>query len=76
MVKLRLKKIGRKRQPCYRIVAIDSRVKRDGRSIEELGFYNPLTNETHLNVERITLRLKHGAQASKTVFNLLRKVAI
>ena len=44
MIKLRLKKYGRKGQPCYRIVAMDSRKKRDGRAIEELGFYNPMTD--------------------------------
>ena len=48
MIKLRLKKYGRKGQPCYRIVAMDSRKKRDGASIEELGFYNPMSDETHL----------------------------
>ena len=48
MIKLRLKKYGRKGQPSYRIVAMDSRTKRDGAAIEELGFYNPMTNETHL----------------------------
>ena len=53
MIKLRLKKYGRKGQPCYRIVAMDSRTKRDGASIEELGFYNPMTDETHLKFQRI-----------------------
>ncbi len=42
MLKLRFKKYGRKGQPCYRIVAMDSRTKRDGRAIEQLGYYNPL----------------------------------
>ena len=53
MIKLRLKKYGRKGQPCYRIVAMDSRTKRDGAAIEELGFYNPMTDETHLKFQRI-----------------------
>ena len=48
MIKLRLTRYGRKQRPCYRIVAMDSRTKRDGASIEELGFYNPMTDETHL----------------------------
>ena len=47
MLKLRLKLIGRRGQPCYRIIVTDSRVKRDGRAIEEVGFYNPITKETH-----------------------------
>jgi|TARA_B110000503_G_scaffold65774_1_gene103274 small subunit ribosomal protein S16 len=76
MIKLRLKKYGRKGQPCYRIVAMDSRTKRDGRSIEELGFYNPITNETHLNFPRIITRLKTGAQPSDTVKNIFSKAKI
>ena len=73
MIKLRLKKYGRKGQPCYRIVAMNSTTKRDGRSIEELGFYNPMTDETHLKFQRIIKRLKEGAQPSETVKNLLIK---
>jgi small subunit ribosomal protein S16 len=73
MIKLRLKKYGRKGQPCYRIVAMDSRTKRDGRSIEELGFYNPMTDETHLNFPRILVRLKQGAQPTETVQNIFIK---
>ena len=76
MIKLRLKKYGRKGQPCYRIVAMDSRVKRDGRSIEELGFYNPMTDETHLKFERIKARLKDGAQPTETVHNIFVKAKI
>jgi len=76
VIKLRLKKFGRKGQPCYRIVAMDSRVKRDGRPIEELGFYNPITDETHLKLERINERLKQGAQTSQTVGNILRKAKV
>lgn len=76
MIKIRLKKYGRKGQPCYRIVAMDSRVKRDGRSIEELGFYNPMTDETHLKFERITVRLQDGAQPTETVKNIFTKAKI
>lgn len=76
MIKIRLKKYGRKGQPCYRIVAMDSRVKRDGRSIEELGFYNPMTDETHLKFERITVRLQAGAQPTETVKNIFTKAKI
>ena len=75
MIKLRLKKYGRKGQPCYRIVAMDSRTKRDGRSIEELGFYNPHTKETNLNVARINVRISQGAQPTPTIQNLLKKVS-
>ena len=76
MIKLRLKKYGRKGQPCYRIVAMDSRVKRDGAAIEELGFYNPMTDETHLKFNNIIKRLKQGAQPTETVRNLFVKAKI
>lgn len=76
MIKIRLKKYGRKRQPCYRIVAMDSRVKRDGRPLEELGFFNPITDETHLKFQRIGERLKDGAKPSQTVRNIFIKAKI
>ena len=76
MIKLRLKKYGRKGQPCYRIVAMDSRSKRDGRAIEELGFYNPMTDETHLNFQRLIVRLKQGAQPTETVRNIFVKAKL
>ena len=76
MIKLRLKKYGRKGQPCYRIVAMDSRTKRDGASIEELGFYNPITKKFKINVNRVLIRLEQGAQPSETVKNLLIKTNI
>ena len=76
MIKLRLKKYGRKGQPCYRIVATDSRKKRDGASIEELGYYNPITNETHLKFQKVIKRLKNGAQPTQTVHNILTRAKI
>lgn len=76
MIKLRLKKYGRKGQPCYRIVAMDSRTKRDGRAIEELGFYNPLTDETHLKFNKIITRLEQGAQPTETVRNIFIKAKV
>jgi len=76
MIKIRLKKYGRKGQPCYRIVATDSRTKRDGVAIEELGFYNPMTDETHLKFQNIIVRLKQGAQPTETVHNILTKAKI
>jgi small subunit ribosomal protein S16 len=76
MIKLRLKKYGRKGQPCYRIVAMNSTTKRDGRSIEELGFYNPMTDETHLKFQRIITRLKEGAQPTETVRNIFARAKI
>nr|AKE98951.1 ribosomal protein S16 [Bangia fuscopurpurea] len=76
MVKLRLKRYGRKKQPSYRIVMMDSRNKRDGKAIEELGFYNPITNETRIDIAKILKRLQQGAQATKTVQNILNKAQI
>ncbi len=74
MIKLRLKKYGRKGQISYRIVAMTSSTKRDGRAIEELGFYNPRTKEVNLN--RINIRLGQGAQPTPTVENLLKKIQV
>ncbi len=76
MVKLRLKRFGKKREVSYRIVAIESKARRDGRPIEELGFYNPRTDETRLNVPAIVNRLKQGAQPTETVRNILRKAQV
>jgi len=73
MIKLRLKKYGRKGQACYRIVAMDSRSQRDGASIEELGFYNPITGEIILKLKKIRTRLNQGAKPTETVFNILIK---
>ncbi|RMF21620.1 MAG: 30S ribosomal protein S16 [Cyanobacteria bacterium J083] len=76
MVKLRLKRLGKKKEASYRIVAIDSRSRRDGRPLEELGFYNPRTDETRLNVPAIVKRLKEGAQPSDTVRDILKKAQV
>ncbi|HEY9632511.1 MAG TPA: 30S ribosomal protein S16 [Coleofasciculaceae cyanobacterium] len=76
MVKLRLKRYGKKREVSYRIVAIRSDARRDGRPLEELGFYNPRTDETRLNVPAIVKRLQEGAQPTETVRNILRKANV
>ncbi len=76
MIKIRLKKFGKKREASYRIVAIESKSRRDGRPIEELGFYNPRTDETRLNVPAIVARLKNGAQPTETVRNILNKAKV
>ena len=72
-VKIRLKRMGSKRKPFYRIVVADSRSPRDGRFIEAVGYYNPLTNpvDLKLNEEDILNWLQKGAQPSDTVRNLL-----
>ncbi|MEB3225836.1 MAG: 30S ribosomal protein S16 [Synechococcus sp.] len=76
MVKLRLKRFGKKREVSYRLVATQSTSRRDGRPLEELGFYNPRTDETRLNVPAIVKRLKEGAQPTETVRNLLHKAKV
>ena len=76
MVKIRLKKFGRKKKPRYRIIAIDSRVKRDGGSIEDLGFFNPLTDKITLDFQRISFQLKNGAKPTPTVKNILKRAKL
>ena len=76
MVKLRLKRYGKKREVSYRIVAINSRDRRDGRPLEELGFYNPRTDETKLNIPGIVKRLQQGAQPTDTVRSILQKANV
>lgn len=76
MLKIRLKRCGRKKLPSYRIILVPSQAKRDGRAIEELGFYNPISNQLVFNEERINLRLTQGAQPSNTVKNFLIKAGV
>lgn len=78
MVKLRLKRIGRKHEPHYRIVATDSRFPRDGRFIEELGWFNPKAKEVlyKINSEGIKKWLSNGAQPSYAVKSILIKEGI
>ena len=76
MLKLRLKRGGKKRQPSYRIVLIKSDSRREGRAIENLGFYNPLSKQFVVNGERVKERLSQGAQPTETVKNLLVKAGI
>jgi len=73
MLKIRLKKIGRKKKASYRIIVIDSRKRRDGRALEEIGFYNPITKETKINITSITNRLNQGAKVTPTVQYLINK---
>ena len=75
MVKIRLRRMGAKKKPFYRIVVADSRSPRDGRSIEEVGTYNPLTDpaEITVKVDRVQEWIKNGAQPTETVRALLKK---
>ena len=73
MIKLRLKRFGKKREASFRLVATNSTSRRDGRPLEELGFYNPRTKETRLDAEAIRTRLDQGAQPTDSVRSLLEK---
>nr|USS61722.1 ribosomal protein S16 [Styrax japonicus] len=75
MVKLRLKRCGRK-QAVYRIVAIDVRSRREGRDLRKVGFYDPIKNQTYLNVPAILDFLEKGAQPTETVQDILKKAEI
>lgn len=78
MVKLRLKRFGTVRKPTYRIIAIDSRARRDGAPIEEIGFYNPRTNPPTINInkEAAIKWINYGAKASETAYSLFKKAGI
>ena len=75
MVKIRLRRMGAKKNPFYRVVVADSRAPRDGRCIEELGFYDPLAEgeQLQVNLERAKYWIDNGAQPTDTVRGLLKK---
>ena len=77
-VKIRMRRMGSKRKPFYRIVVADSRMPRDGRFIEEVGYYNPLTNpdEVKLEEDKVFDWLQKGAQPSDTVRNMLQAAGV
>ena len=78
MVKIRLRRRGAKKAPFYRIVVADSRYPRDGRFIEEIGTYNPLTDPATVNVDadRAQEWIKKGAQPTDTVRGILKKAGV
>jgi small subunit ribosomal protein S16 len=77
-VKIRLKRMGAKKRPFYRVVVADSRMPRDGRFIEEIGYYNPLTDpiEVKINEEKAADWLKKGAIPTDTVKYLFKNIGI
>ena len=77
-VKMRLKRMGAKKAPFYRVVVADSRSPRDGRFIDEIGYFNPLTNpaEIQLDAEKAKKWISNGAQPTDTVKALLKKSGI
>ena len=78
MVKIRLKRIGAKKAPFYRVVVADSRYPRNGRFIEEIGSYNPLTDPAQINIDAEKAKdwIGKGAQPTETVKALLKKSGI
>ena len=77
-VKMRLRRMGAKKAPFYRVIVADSRSPRDGRFIEEIGYYNPLTNpvEIKIDADKAKKWLNNGAQPTETVKALLKKSGI
>ncbi|MBQ9416629.1 MAG: 30S ribosomal protein S16 [Clostridia bacterium] len=78
MVKIRLKRGGAKKAPIYRVVVADSRYPRDGRFIEEIGYYNPMSNPVELKIDADKAKqwLQNGAQPTDTAKALLKKSGI
>ena len=78
VIKLRLRRMGAKHQPTYRIVAAEARSPRDGRFIEVIGFYNPRSEpaEMRVDAERAKYWLQHGAQPTDTVRSILRRSGV
>ena len=78
MVKIRLRRMGATKAPFYRIIVADARSPRDGRCIEEIGTYNPLTNPATINVdaEKVQAWIKNGAQPTDTVRGLLKNAGV
>nr|YP_009029131.1 ribosomal protein S16 [Cylindrotheca closterium]AGH28662.1 ribosomal protein S16 [Cylindrotheca closterium] len=76
MLKLRLKRIGRKRSPSYRLVIMENTSRRDGRPIEEVGYYNPISKNYKFDQEKIIKWLQYGVKPTETVSNLLKKANI
>jgi len=74
-VKIRLTRMGKKKHPFYRVVVADQRARRDGAPIEEIGYYNPMTNpaEIKIDAEKANKWLANGAQPTDTVRALLKK---
>lgn len=77
-VKIRLKRMGAKKAPFYRVIVADSRSPRDGKFIEELGYYNPLTNPVDIKIDADKAKkwLSNGAQPTETAKSLLKKSGI
>lgn len=76
MLKLRLKRIGRTHSPSYRLVIMENTCRRDGRPVDEVGYYNPISKNYKLDKEKIEKWLSYGVKPTETVLNLLKKADI
>jgi small subunit ribosomal protein S16 len=76
MLKLRLKRVGKKRSPSYRLVIMENTFRRDGRPIDELGYYDPITKKYKFDTEKIKKWLSYGVRPTETVMSLLKKAEI
>lgn len=76
MLKLRLKRIGRKRSPSYRLVIMENTTRRDGRPVEEVGYYDPISKKSKFDEDKIRKWLTYGVKPTTTVFHLLKKAEI
>ena len=76
MLKLRLKRTGRKRSPSYRLVIMENTTRRDGRPVQEVGYYDPISKKYEFEVSEIKKWLDYGVQPTQTVLNLLKKADI
>jgi len=73
MLAIKLKRIGKKHQASFRIIVAEKRSKINGRFVEDLGWYNPHTNKSKINMERVGHWTKNGAQPTASIKNLLKK---
>lgn len=76
MLKLRLKRAGRKHSPFYRLVIMENQYRRDGRPIDEVGYYNPISKQYNFEINKIKKWLRYGVKPTRTVLNLLKKSGI
>nr|YP_009496693.1 ribosomal protein S16 [Entomoneis sp.]AWT39405.1 ribosomal protein S16 [Entomoneis sp.] len=76
MLKLRLKRLGKKRSPFYRLVVMENTTRRNGRPVEEVGYYNPMTKDYKFDADKIKKWLGYGVKPTETVLALLKKAEI
>ena len=76
MLKLRLKRTGKKRSPSYRLVIMENTFRRDGRPIDEIGYYNPITKQYKFDIDKTKKWLSYGVKPTETVLTLLKKAEI